>query len=316
MVMKDENINPLSDGFDLIGDIHGHAAPLRRLLDRLGYKESDGCYRHPNRRVVFLGDFIDRGPAIRETLRIVRSMIDRGAALAVMGNHEFNALGYHTLGRDGKPLRAHSDKNRKVHEATLAAFANYPEEWRDYLAWFLTLPLYLEVAGFRVVHACWDDASIASLNGRNRLDEATLRKAACKGTPEYDAVEVLLKGREVELPDGYSFSDKSGFSRSKMRTRWWLSGKGLTFRDWVFPDSDTIPALPVPAASVAALTGYSNKAPVVFLGHYWLPPGHPKVPVTENIACLDFSVAKGGPLVAYRWNGAASLNTDGFVSSE
>ena len=154
------------------------------------------------------------------------------------------------------------------------------------------------------------------MKGRNRLDEATLHKAARKGTPEYDAVEVLLKGREVELPDGYSFSDKSGFSRTKMRTRWWLSGKGLTFRDWVFPDSDTIPALPVPAASVAALTGYSSKAPAVFLGHYWLPPDHPKVPVTENIACLDFSVAKGGPLVAYRWNGDSSLNAEGFVSSE
>ena len=63
--MKKEKSNLLNGGFDLIGDIHGHAAPLRRLLGRLGYEETDGCYRHPERRLIFLGDFIDRGPAIR-----------------------------------------------------------------------------------------------------------------------------------------------------------------------------------------------------------------------------------------------------------
>jgi Calcineurin-like phosphoesterase len=208
--MKKEKSNLLKGGFDLIGDIHGHAAALRRLLGRLGYEESEGCYRHPERRVIFLGDFIDRGPAIRETLRIVRSMIDAGAALAVMGNHEFNALCYHTTGADGAPLRAHSDKNRQQHQATLDAFADHPDEWRDYLAWFRTLPLFLELADFRVVHAAWNDLAIADLDGRDRLDAATLHKAARRGTTEYDAVEILLKGREIELPDGYRFADKHG----------------------------------------------------------------------------------------------------------
>jgi hypothetical protein len=300
----------------LIGDIHGHAAPLRRLLGRLGYEETDGCYRHPERRVIFLGDFIDRGPAIRETLRIVRSMIDAGAALVVMGNHEFNALCFHTAGADGAPLRANSEKNRDQHKATLEAFAEHPDEWRDYLAWFRTLPLYLDMAGFRVVHAAWDDSAIAALNGRDRLDEATLHKAASKSTPEYDAVELLLKGREVQLPDGYRFSDKSGFSRSKIRAKWWLSGEGRTYRELVFPECDTIPAIPVPAENAPTLTGYGDEAAPVFMGHYWLPSDYPMAPLTKNVACLDFSVAKGGPLVAYRWNGAGPLADAGFVSSE
>ena len=314
--MKKEKSNLLNGGFDLIGDIHGHAAPLRRLLSRLGYEEIDGCYRHPERRVIFLGDFIDRGPAIRETLRIVRSMIDAGAALAVMGNHEFNALCYHTAGADGAPLRAHSDKNRQQHQATLDAFADHPDEWRDYLAWFRTLPLFLELADFRVVHAAWDDLAIADLNGRDRLDEATLHKAARRGTTEYDAVEILLKGREIALPDGYRFADKHGVSRSEMRTKWWLSGNGRTFRELVFPASDDIPAIPVPADLASALTPYPGDAPPAFVGHYWLPPNHPMTPLAANVACLDYSVAKGGPLVAYRWDGAGPLVDIGFVSSE
>jgi len=72
--------------YDLIGDIHCHADALERLLRQLGYSRQKGVYRHPERQAIFLGDFIDRGPQIRETLEIVRPMVDSGAALSVMGN--------------------------------------------------------------------------------------------------------------------------------------------------------------------------------------------------------------------------------------
>ena len=78
--------------YDLIGDIHGHAEELAALLEMLGYRKSAGVYRHPERQAIFFGDFIDRGPRIRETLEIVRTMVEHGSALAVMGNHEWNAL--------------------------------------------------------------------------------------------------------------------------------------------------------------------------------------------------------------------------------
>lgn len=45
---------------------------------------------------VFAGDFIDRGPQITDVLGIVRTMVDEGDALAVIGNHEFNAIAFHT----------------------------------------------------------------------------------------------------------------------------------------------------------------------------------------------------------------------------
>jgi calcineurin-like phosphoesterase family protein len=100
----------MNEKYDIVGDIHGYADKLQRLLRRLGYEERDGIYRHASRQLVFVGDFIDRGPEIRRTLQIARAMVDAGTARAVMGNHEFNALLYHTIGPDGKWLRPHSKK--------------------------------------------------------------------------------------------------------------------------------------------------------------------------------------------------------------
>ena len=64
--------------YDIIGDIHGHADKLEELLKMLGYKYSGGHYGHLDnpRQAVFVGDFIDRGPAIRRTLEIVKGMVD------------------------------------------------------------------------------------------------------------------------------------------------------------------------------------------------------------------------------------------------
>jgi hypothetical protein len=52
--------------YDIVGDIHGHADALHRLLGILGYREVDGVFRHPDRQMLFAGDFIDRGPHQRE----------------------------------------------------------------------------------------------------------------------------------------------------------------------------------------------------------------------------------------------------------
>ncbi|MGY8796944.1 MAG: metallophosphoesterase [Woeseiales bacterium] len=45
--------------YDIIGDIHGHAGELRALLEKLGYRRSGHGFRHDERQVVFVGDFID-----------------------------------------------------------------------------------------------------------------------------------------------------------------------------------------------------------------------------------------------------------------
>ena len=48
-------------GYDIIGDVHGEGTKLVGLLTHLGYVKSNGVYRHPQRRAIFVGDLIDRG---------------------------------------------------------------------------------------------------------------------------------------------------------------------------------------------------------------------------------------------------------------
>lgn len=66
--------------YDIIGDIHGHVEALQALLLKLGYRERNGAWRHPERTAIFVGDLIDRGPHQIETVRLVRDMVEAGAA--------------------------------------------------------------------------------------------------------------------------------------------------------------------------------------------------------------------------------------------
>jgi polynucleotide kinase-phosphatase len=76
--------------FDIIGDVHGCCDELEALLERLGYaRNGDVLWTHPEgRRAVFVGDLVDRGPRIVDTLKTVMTMSEAGTALCVPGNHD------------------------------------------------------------------------------------------------------------------------------------------------------------------------------------------------------------------------------------
>lgn len=150
--------------FDLIPDIHCHANKLKGALGDLGYRKRNGAWRHSDlaRHVVFLGDFIDRGPDNKGVLDIVRSMLDAGTASAVMGNHELNAIHFHNT-VDGIPIRDHDENNVAQHAAFLKEFPLHSAETRDAVSWMETLPLYLEFGGYRAIHACWNEDDIDEL---------------------------------------------------------------------------------------------------------------------------------------------------------
>ena len=76
--------------FDIIGDVHGCCDELEELLQQLGYRRSgDEAWKHPEgRRAIFVGDLVDRGPRIADTLKTVMTMTEAGAALCVPGNHD------------------------------------------------------------------------------------------------------------------------------------------------------------------------------------------------------------------------------------
>ncbi|MBX0290243.1 metallophosphoesterase [Hymenobacter sp. HSC-4F20] len=301
--------------YDIIGDIHGHAAELRQLLQKLGYTEQHGTYRHPSRRAIFLGDFIDRGPQIRQTLQLVRAMVDDGTALAVLGNHEYNAICFHDEHPQGGHLRPHIPRTIFQHLRTLEEFSSREgwAEWQDYIGWFKTLPLFLELPGLRAVHACWDPRHIAFL--RTQLPDARitpdfLLRSAQRGTPEYLAVEETLKGKEIALPTGVQFHDKDGNPRTKMRTRWWTDPRACTYQDYYLEPIEALNPLRVAVEELADGWHYQDAVPV-FFGHYWLR-GTPQL-LSPHAVCLDYSVAKGGELVAYRWHGEQELAAAGLV---
>jgi hypothetical protein len=58
---------------------------------------------------------------------------------------------------------------------------------------------------------------------------------------------------------------------------------------------------------------YPKEAKPVFFGHYWMEDTFPVIQA-GNVVCLDYSIAKEGHLVAYRWTGEQMLNNSHFVA--
>lgn len=297
--------------FDLIGDIHGHADELKQLLLKLGYKKVNDTYTHPTRKVLFLGDYIDRGPKIPETLFIVKNMVDSGEAMALMGNHEYNAICYNTKDKKGEYCREHSEKNENQHKQTLVQFSNNVSDYKLYIEWFMTLPLFFETENFRTVHACWDNENISFL--KTKLKDAKLKKellieSTKEGTALHKAIEETLKGKELKLLNGLSFKDKDGHGRTDIRIKWWENPAEQTYHSICVHPLENIPKLAI--EEKLDLKFYNRGEKPVFFGHYWLK-GNPFF-YKNNICCLDYSVAKEGSLAAYRFDNK-KLKLENFV---
>lgn len=323
------------NGYDIIGDIHGCASDLLELLAVLGYEKDSwtGAFICPegDRKVIFVGDLVDRGPQIRRTLEIAKGMVDAGSALIVMGNHEFNAVAYAT--RDPKDpdrwLRKHTANNNHQHLAFLEQLSR--RERAMYVAWFKTLPLFLDLGGVRVVHACWHEPTITRLRvllGGDRF-RSLETFAAASPTPErrgelYRLIETTLKGPEVAVEDlGLpAFHDlKSEKDRHHARIAWWNS-QARTIGDLVVvPDpqwrAENAATLAEPIPDGYQDYAYSSSVPVVY-GHYWRSPDPAEHhDYTATTACVDFSAVRGGHLMAYRWNeGETTINPDHYVRAE
>ncbi|MEN9301712.1 MAG: hypothetical protein RL264_141 [Bacteroidota bacterium] len=298
------------ENYDFIGDIHGHADELESLLKKLGYQKGDEGYYHPEgRKVIFLGDYIDRGPKIRETLHIVKTMVDNGNAEAIMGNHEFNAVCFHTPDMErGGFFRAHTIKEIKQHFQTLEQFAQFPEEWERYLNWFKTLPIFIEKEQFRCIHACWENEKIDWVRSKyHGLNESLLKAYAHEESPVFEIIETLLKGVESLLPNGKFFVDKDGTKREMCRVKWWQpKNQRLVYEDVLQECPEDLKNEQVKEELL-----YYSEDKFVFFGHYWLK-GTPKHHPESKAICLDYSVAKGGLLVAFRGSFKDNIE-NGFV---
>lgn len=333
--MQDRTI----EGYDVIGDVHGHVHAIEGLLAQMGYAVVDGVWAHPTRNAVFVGDLVDRGAHQVATVRLVQAMIAAGTAHMVIGNHEYNAVAWTTPHPDDptKFCRSHSPNHRNQHAEFLAQVGEGSALHHELLDWFCEQPLWLELdlggRRLRVVHACWNPAEIAVLepllSSRRSLTRSAVERTARKGSVEYLALENVLKGPEVELGGRREYAiverDSNGNEkdhlhwRDSARLRWWdahaitldlaaIVPHGAKHRSDDWPEFPQLP--PDPVVNVGL---YTDDVPVI-VGHYWTPPTDPLVPHNDLVACVDFSAAKDGPLVAYRWSGEATLTAANFVA--
>jgi hypothetical protein len=262
-------------------------------------------------------------------------MVATGSAQIVMGNHEFNAISYATPNPEipGEFMRPHNEKNRSQHVAFVDQIQAHKGYYGQSIEWFRTLPLYLDLGELRVVHACWNDKALELVRrwvvpGETMSTDFVI-KANQKGTPEHWAVEILLKGPEMDLrkyrqPD---FKIPGDWLRHQARIRWW-NAEATTLRDLaeiapgtVTASGDPYPDLPDELCDKEETQyDYEEKIPV-FYGHNWrkwnpehLPEWTPEKGLdwTSNTACVDFSAVRGGPLVAYQLDGKPEVNPAKF----
>lgn len=261
-MIKTKLVDKLFDGpIDIIGDIHGECGALTSLLDRLGY---DGNGNHKEgRRLVFIGDLIDRGPDSPGVVRLVRHLMQLGKAQCILGNHELNILrGEHKHGNHW--FFGETEVIRKDKEATsfqVLADENFQKEVKEF---FLSLPMALERDDVVVVHAAWDEESAEKMrqcesnvmeaydsferkiqegikaDGITDQDEIDMREQ------NLNPVKVLCSGYEGRAAEPFFAGGKM---RNLERLKWW--------EDYAAKDSR-----------------------LVVIGHYWrrfLDEVHPKV---------------------------------------
>jgi hypothetical protein len=226
--------------------------------------------------------------------------MDAGRAQAIMGNHELNAIHFHTADLEtGAPLRLHDIGNCNQHESFLKEFPLGASHTKEALDWMKGLPLFIETEGFRAVHAAWIQPAIDDLTrhaAKAILSEDQLIRAGRKGDALFDLAEALAKGPEARLPDPHSFADKEKKVRRHVRVKWW-NGDARNWRQIAMsvPDINALPDTPLPDDLLT--TTYPVGEKPVFFGHYWMS-GEPELQ-SANALCLDYSAGTVGPLVTY-----------------
>jgi protein phosphatase len=140
---------------DIVGDVHGCIDELCQLLDCLGYRVSRSAdaaggsvysvVPPQGRKVVFVGDLVDRGPNVPEVLRLGMAMVESGVALCVRGNHDDKLL---------RQLKGHAVQVRHGLAASLEQLAAEPPEFMARVRAFLEgLPSHLVLDGGKLVVA-------------------------------------------------------------------------------------------------------------------------------------------------------------------
>ncbi len=303
--------------YDIIGDVHGYANHLKSLLQNLGYKKSNGGYVHPERKAIFTGDFINRGPQIKKTIRIIRSMVENGNAMAVLGNHEINSIIADIKDKKGGPLVKPPLKNFISVLKTLNAFSGNEEEWKSHRNWMRTLPFFLELDGIRVIHACWANHAVNYIRENipeGKIKKNVFRKIYKKPNSELSqSIWLITKGLQFYMPGDLRVVNNKGVAPRSFRIRWWENPAGKTFEELSFESKYKLPSYTVPEQILPDCFPYPSDAPIIFFGHYCRLNGPHAI--KPNVCCVDSCVTKNKALMAYRWSGEKEIMEKNFVQT-
>ena len=242
-------------------------------------------------------------------------MQEAGSCLAVMGNHDLNAVCLDPE-RPGTFLRPHTPKNLHQTASTRAEMERAPTEARMVVKWLRGLPLWLDLGRLWVAHAGWHPAAMSVLhpwiNDTGGLTDEGLIRVARKNDPVRHAREMLLNGLEAELPNGMRWIDEDGHERSEARLAWWRADDPeLTWREAALLPNEIRVELPDEPLPMGLIDQCHDASCPIFFGHYWMQ--WPLVPLTPIHACVDASVAANGRLAAYRFDGERELLPERFV---
>ncbi len=124
------DLKDVKGNFDIIGDIHGCYDELIDLLIKAGYTFKDGELEPLNdRKLIFLGDLVDRGNKIKEVLELVMKLVNKKVAYCIMGNHDDKLLRY---------LKGNNVKIIHGLESSVEQLSNESKEFIDSVIDFLS----------------------------------------------------------------------------------------------------------------------------------------------------------------------------------
>lgn len=126
----------------VIGDIHGCYRELKELITAL---EENGKYKKGDDKLIFLGDYIDRGSDSNLVIEFIRNLQkDNNNVIALMGNHEDMLIDYLN--------RQNSDWKFNGYNATISSYKGFTKQFHEDVKWIKSLPLYHEDEHFIYVH--------------------------------------------------------------------------------------------------------------------------------------------------------------------
>ncbi|TRX70573.1 metallophosphoesterase [Carboxylicivirga sp. M1479] len=300
--------------YDIIGDVHGHHLELQKLLLKMSYTMINGVWTHATRKAIFVGDFINRGPNSKGVIKLIREMVSAGTAMAILGNHEMNAILYFSKDKDGQALRVPGSNNLRLMTKLMHEYNGQQETLLDDIKWLRSLPLHLELDGIRVVHAYWNRHHLIKL--QSLYKKGRLRKSRLKTLLEEDndlqiAFWETLKGIELQMPNDLVIKDSDQVKRDNFRVKWWVKPHGQTFRNLSYGNKFELPDYTIPNEIISDYKVYEHTEPIVFIGHYCMGKG--PMLASNNIGCVDACITTAGRLAAYRYEGEEVLTAANFI---